>query len=385
MTKVCYVIGQLNRAGAEKQLYYLVKGLDRSMFSPAVVSLSRGGYWGEALRSLGIQVVEIERKRRGEIRRLSGLTGFFRSMRPHIVHSFLFSANTYGRMAAVLAGVPVVITSERNLPRVGKDKTVFKMITDKVFAPLSDAIVCNSRSAEECLRERYLYDPGRLFTVHNGIEAAEYPLKDRRYVDAAGDIVVGTIGNLYPKKNHRLFLEMAEMVTVQCRDKNVRFLIAGDGPLRKELQSHAVRLGIRGKVEFTGAIDDICRILGAMDVFVLTSSYEGLSNAIMEAMASGLPVVATDVGGNRELIVDGETGFLAPEGDGAALADRVLALAGDRNLMARMGEKGRQRMLNEFPVKKMVSETEKIYRACIAQWKLQKAPRHSERSEAILQ
>ena len=362
MIKICYVIGQLSRGGAEKQLYELVKGINRERFSPVVISLSSGGCWASEFRKLNIQVIELQRRKNREFTRLFRLIKLFRTIKPDIVHTYLFSANSYGRIAAIIAGAPVVIASERSLPETGKDKNGYQVFLDRILAFFSHGIICNSLKASGTLVKKYSFDADKVFTVHNGINAVDF-LKETR-LDSKMKIaqkVVGTVGRLHPSKNYRLFLDMARIVLENFAHNDLKFVIVGEGELRDELEEYSQQSGIADSVVFTGESDDVFPLLQAMDVFVMTSQYEGFSNAIMEAMLAGLPVVATDVGGNSELVIDGENGFLCPLNDAASLAERVVSLLGNERDAMEMGEKGRDRVRAEFKIERMVRETEEVY------------------------
>jgi len=360
MIKICYIIGQLNRAGAEQQLYYLVTGLNKEKFYPIVVSLSQGGFWSEEIKKLNIQVIEIPRSKHKEVSRLIRLVKVLKKIRPQMIHTFLFSANTYGRVAGILVSVPFMIASERNLPEVGKDKNVFKLYIDRFLALFTDGIICNSRKAADTLIKKYSFSEKKVFTVHNGINGANF-LKNDFQREKIAPYVIGTVGRLYPQKNHKLFLDMAKLLLNSSGGGDMKFLIVGDGPLRNELEDYARHLEIDSSVIFAGERTDIPELLQGMDIFVTTSSYEGLSNTIMEAMSAGLPVVATDVGGNSELIIDGETGFLCPSNNVDALVAMVNNLIEDQQRARLMGEKGKRRILYEFGIDKMVRATENIY------------------------
>ncbi len=363
MIEICYVIGQLGRGGAEKQLYELVKGINREMFHPVVISLSSGGGWVKEFRKLHIQVIELQRRKNRELTRLFKLIKLFRTIKPDIVHTYLFSANSYGRIAAIIAGVPVIIASERSLPETGKDKTGYQVFLDRILAFFSDGIICNSLKASDTLVKKYSFDAEKVFTVHNGINTVDFlrePDLDGQQKIAGK--VVGTVGRLHSSKNYRLFLDMARIVLERFEPGSLKFVVIGEGKLRDELEKYSQQSGIADNVVFTGERDEVFSLLQTMDVFVMTSLYEGLSNAIMEAMMAGLPVVATDVGGNSELVINGETGFLCPSNDAASLAERVIGLLGNERDAGQVGDRGKKRIVTEFRVEKMVRETEEIYK-----------------------
>jgi len=362
MIKISYIIEQLAKGGAERQLFELVKGIDRNRFIPMVICLSQGGYWAAEIRKLNIQVIELPTGKKREFAILFKLVKLLKATQPDLVHTYLWSANTYGRIAAILSKVPTIIASERNLTEIGKDKNIYMICIDRLLALFSNGIICNSNKASESLINNYSFDPEKVFTVHNGIDIDNF-LK-RTMISSRKKLaqkVVGTIGRLFPQKNYRLFLDVAKIVLDRFEDESIKFLIIGEGPLRNELVMYSKDLGIGDFLIFTGEREDIPQLLKNMDIFVMTSIYEGLPNAIIEAMASGLPVITTDVGGNGELVIDGETGFLCQTNDKVLIASRVIDLINDEMKARRMGEHGKKRILNEFGVEKMVKDTEQIY------------------------
>jgi glycosyltransferase involved in cell wall biosynthesis len=204
-------------------------------------------------------------------------------------------------------------------------------------------------------------------TIYNGIQPL--PPNDRsrdalraEFGFAPEDLVVGTIGNLTPPKNHHFLLQVAQRLLsrVEFADR-LRFIIIGGGILEDELKRLARHLGIDSRVTFAGQLENASGYLRAFDVFVMTSHYEGLSNAIMEGMLCELPCVVTDVGGSRELVADGETGYVVAAGDHATFAERVAALLVDSRLRRLMGSRGAKRIVNEFTLTRMVSETQAQY------------------------
>lgn len=172
--RIIYVIGQLSKGGAEKQLYETVKSIDKDRFDPIVVSLSQSGYWADKIRKLGIELIEIPRKKNIEFSRVFRLIKIFREKRPDIVHTYMFSGNSYGRIAAILTRVPVIIASERSLPEIGKNKRRYHIFIDRLFSSFSHGIICNSYIAAEILVIKYSFNSQKVFTVSNGIDASFY-------------------------------------------------------------------------------------------------------------------------------------------------------------------------------------------------------------------
>jgi glycosyltransferase involved in cell wall biosynthesis len=223
-------------------------------------------------------------------------------------------------------------------------------------------------SVSERLADRMARDVGfpreRIHTIRNGLDLAQWGAGDRARTRAAlgataDDVLVLAVGRLVPVKNHALLLS----AFAQAR-KNVtrgRLLIAGDGSLKTELEARIRSLGMEGDVTMLGERRDIPDLLAACDVFVLSSDSEGMSNTIIEAMAAGRPVIATDVGGNPELVADGDTGLLVDRGNADAMASAMVALASDAALRERMGTAGRERACRDFGVTRMLQDYERMY------------------------
>lgn len=174
---------------------------------------------------------------------------------------------------------------------------------------------------------------------------------------------MGTVGRLVPAKNHRLFLEVA--AAVAGTHPEAAFLLVGGGVLLAALRAEVARLGLQGRVVVTGERDDVGDLLGAMNVFLLTSEREGMPNAAMEAMAAGLPCVVTDAGGAGELVVDGETGYVCPRGNRTELVAAVERLCGDPGLRWTLGDNGRARIHREFTAERMAATTAALYRSLL--------------------
>jgi glycosyltransferase involved in cell wall biosynthesis len=204
----------------------------------------------------------------------------------------------------------------------------------------------------------------RIRVIRNGVDVDRfYPRSKTLFRASLGlpsdALVVGTIGRLVPVKNQRSLIDAITLLrgeSVACSA-----VLVGDGPLRGELQEHAAHRGVADFVHFIGERRDVHEILPAFDLFALVSTSEGLSNTIMEAMASGIPVVATRVGGSDELVVDGGTGFLVPPSNPRAIADAVKKLLNDAPLRTAFGRAGRERMEREFSLSRMVTNYEHFY------------------------
>lgn len=360
--RLVYVIGELGKGGAEYQLFELLRGLDRSRFAPEVIALAVGGYWAGRIRELGIPVQEIAGRGSADVGRLLRLRRALRAARPHVLHTVLWSGNSYGRLAAAGLAIPVVITAERNvIARPG-----WQVAVERVLDRVTDTYLVNCRAIVDRLAGPGGLPAEKMRVIYNGIDLAPLPpfALDRRAARRAAGFdpdrrLVVQVGRLAPQKDYPTFLRAA--ATVMASVPDVDFLVVGEGGLRAELEAQAHALGLGARVRFTGLRHDVPAVLAGADVLALTSLYEGLPNVVVEAMATGAVAVATDVGGTGELVVDGETGFLLPPGQPDVVASTIVRLLGDAELLRRLATAGRRRIENEFTVDAMVRRTTDVY------------------------
>lgn len=357
--RILYVVGQLARGGAEQQLYHLLANID---VQAAVVSLSTGGYWAEPIRRLGHQVIELERRGHREVRRLRQVVHLIQTFQPGLIHIFLGGVSgLYGRLAALLAGHTRIIVGERGHP--ASDPTWYRLILPWLNRR-TVAVVCNSPATRDYLLQHRLAAPDKIHVIPNGIEVDKF---QNGFLSGGwpwpaswhGKPVIGTVGHLTYAKSPETFIQVAARIHRCWPD--VRFAVVGDGPLRPQVQHLAASLGVAEITWLMGKRQDVPNLLRAMDVFVLTSRSEGMPNAVLEAMASRVPCVVTDAGGCRELVIDGQTGYVVPVGDIDALASRVLYLLNDQKLRADMGWRGYERVKQEFDVSTMATKYTELY------------------------
>jgi glycosyltransferase involved in cell wall biosynthesis len=285
-------------------------------------------------------------------RRLAALLG---EDRVDLVHAWLFIANTYAWMARCLGARAPLVTSVRNCKSQG-----WAHHAANVAALRSSArIVVNSGEVREYIVRRYRARPGRVDVVYNAVDTERFRPPPSR--PAGAPRVVG-VGRLVAQKNPELFVEAAARVHAELPE--VRFSFIGDGPLRGAVAERARGLGLGDAFELPGERHDVERILAEAHSLWLTSSWEGLPNVVMEAMACGLPVVASDVGGTRELFASGVEGFLVRAREADDFATYGLRLLRDRALTERIGIAARRRAL-QFSRRRMVGATESVYRAAL--------------------
>jgi len=359
--RVLHLITELNIGGAEKVLSRLLSRLDRDRFALAVACLyGRDGLVADEIRSLGIPVTDLGMTAKWRLDAFVRLYRLLHRQRPTILHTWMFHANVPGRVLGRLAGVPIVISSERTMGQEGGLRRWLNRIT----GPLPDRVACVSESVAEFAAQTIGIPPAKLVVIPNGIPLEDFQPGDRSRarVDLGIPlrvVVAGTVGRLQPVKGTRHLLEAWSRLVSGHPDAIL--LLVGGGSQQAALERMSRHLGISEHVRFLGDRADVPDLLRGMDVFVLPSLWEGMPNAALEAMAVGLPVVATAVGGTPEVVVDGVTGLLIPPGDPDALAQSIAHLLCDPDLRYRMGQAGRERVVNHFSVGRMVEQTTRLY------------------------
>jgi glycosyltransferase involved in cell wall biosynthesis len=366
--RILYLIDKLQRAGAQVHLLQLARHLDPGEFDPRVCCLIRGGPVAEQMRALGLEVDILGLPTiygPAAWRALPRLARSLRERRVQLVHTYLVSANIYGTFAARLAGVPAVLTSRRD---TGFSRNWrLRLVEEWLVNPRVDRVAAVSPSAAAEARKERGLGGAKVVTIPNGVDLAEYAparhprvVARERFAVAADELALGVIAHLSPVKGHADLLQA--MAVVAARQPRVKLFLVGDGVLRQPLEAQARSLGLAGRVLFTGSRDDVADVLAMLDVMVLPSHTEGMSNTLLEAMAMERPVVATAVGGNLDLLEDGVTGLLVPPHDPEALAAAILRLLGAPDEARRLGQAARRRAEAEFGLDRMVARYEALYR-----------------------
>jgi len=365
---VLLMIDDLCLGGAERQLVELAKGLDKERFRVTVVTLYPGQPLERELEGQeGIRLFSLNRKGKFDFGILLPLVRLLRREKIHVIQPFLSPATFFGLTAALLARVPVRVVTERcGVRRDTKlGENLYRFAEDRLTR-FADVAVANSESGREFLVSRGI-GADKTRVIYNGVNSERVTTSEAEVAAlraslgiAAEAPVIGIVASLTAPKDFPTFLRSVRIV----RDSvpSARFLIVGDGPLRLELEQMASRLGLADSVLFAGHQMRVAPFIGGFDVAVLSScDYEGCSNYLLEAMGLGRPVVATDIGGNRELVRHGEAGLLVPPRDPAALAAAVLTLLDDSALASRLTDAARERLRVGFSVPTMVRQYEQLY------------------------
>lgn len=286
-----------------------------------------------------------------------------RRFKPDIVHAHSTKAGLVGRVAAKLAGLPVVFTAHgwAFTEGIADRSRRLAVALERGAARLSDAIICVSEYDRHLALQMGVGSESLITRIRNGVP--EVRLDPPSISSSSDSVRVICVARLDAPKDHALLLEALATI----KDLPWVLELIGDGPLTAKVQQRARDLGVADRVAFSGLCNDVPSRLAIADVFVLTSAWEGLPLSILEAMRGSLPVVASDVGGVAESVVDGVTGFLVPKGNKAVLAERLVRLIGDTALRQRMGLAGRDVYEREFAFEVMYQRTQQVYQDVLLQ------------------
>jgi glycosyltransferase involved in cell wall biosynthesis len=359
--RLLYLIGQLRPGGSERQLYYLLQTVNRERYKPAVVvwNYREEDPYVSHIRALGVPLYALPHSSSGCLK-LNACRRLIRQLKPELLHSYSFYTN-FPAWWAVLGTKAVAIGAMRSdFTRVVKENGPW---LGRLSAGWPRTQIYNSRiAAESAQRSKRLFIPRQLYVVRNGIDLQQFQAIP---LSTAGRTRILGVGSLLPVKRWDRLLEAVRSLKRRGLDFLVR--IVGDGPLRKTLKRQAQAFSVTDCVEFMGHRDDIPHLLAHATFLVHTSDSEGCPNVVMEAMACGRAVLATDVGDVPSLIDHQKTGFVVPRGDDAALIEQMASLIADRELCRRMGKASQIKAQREFGLDHLVSETLAVYRA--AGWK----------------
>jgi sugar transferase (PEP-CTERM/EpsH1 system associated) len=353
---VVHVSFGLDVGGQEKLLVELARHSDRSRLALGFVSLGHRGALAGDLEACGAAVVALGQPsglKPGLVWRLARL---FRRMRPDVVHTHDPRSLIYAAPAARLARVRRVVHT-RHGRDVGATPRQLAMV--RCLSRLVDRFVCVSEAVTELSRQQGI--PGRkLSTILNGIDVSRFA-----YNGPNPDGSIVTVARLGPEKDVGNLVRAAALGMRAAADLRVE--VAGSGPCWDHLKSLAAELGVSQRVAFLGEVRDVPAVLARARIFVLPSRSEGIPLTVLEAMARGLPVVATRVGGLTEVVIEGETGLLVPPADPARLAEAILTVWRDAGRGEAMGRAGRRRVEEHFDVRRMVAQYEVLYREGIGE------------------
>jgi len=358
--RVLHVIPSFGTGGAERLVVDLIKYADKQNFDVAGVSLYPEMYTilNKEVKENGLHVFYLDKHKGLDISIIPKLRGVFKVFRPDVVHTHLYVLK-YVLPAAKLEHVPVIVHTIHNV--ADKEVNSFgKFLNYFGFKYCGVVPVSISREVAETVHR--FYGRGiRSPIIYNGIPVESFSEPSRVYNRAKSENFVRIIhiGRFSPQKNHKLLLEAFSLAL--CCSSDLRLWLVGDGELRPDVEELANKLGIEDKVAFLGVRSDIPELLAQADIFVLSSNWEGMPLSVLEAMASGKPVIATAVGGVPELVENGTTGILVPPADPDALANAIVSLAKDPEKRASLGAMAQIVAKEQFDISRTARGYEELY------------------------
>jgi glycosyltransferase involved in cell wall biosynthesis len=364
--RIGFVLHLMQVAGAEILVAEIVRRMSGA-FEPTIICLDAIGPLGEQLREEGVDVINLNRRPGRDYRVTWRMARLIQKRGIDVVHAHQYTPFFYAALAKLVTGgrFRLVFTEHgRHFPDVVSRQR--RVVNRWLLGPMVDAITGVCQFSADSLAQNDAFTRRKIAVIDNGIMLERYqPLDHREQARARLGLdptrrYVGMIARFHPVKDHAMLLTAFGQVAAAREDTDL--LLVGDGPLRKTLTDLSRSLGIERRVRFLGVRGDVPDILGALDVFALTSVSEAASLTLLEAMASGVPVVVTAVGGNPELVRHGVDGLHVPRGDASATAAAVIQILGDPDLAARLGKAARQRVVERYQLDATVAAYFQLYR-----------------------
>jgi glycosyltransferase involved in cell wall biosynthesis len=360
--KIAHIVYGLKCGGAEKLIWRIASAADRGRYESVVVTLSMGGPLEETMRASGVPVYFMAKRGRYDLSVLFRLSRFLRREKIDVAHTHLFGGDVWGRTAAAFAGVPLVVSS---LQAVDLWLTAPQRALERWTARFAHRLI----AASDAVKDFYVSVVGipeeKISVVCNGVDCSGLPaavdreekFRELGIPDRAS--LVTAACRLEAQKDIPTWLRAASRIAREI--PGAEFLIAGEGSRRREMEELSLELGISGSVRFLGLRHDVDEIFSVSDLVMFSSRFEGLSLALLEAMASGKAVIATDIAENRAVITQGQNGVLVAPGNPDALAAAAIRLLGDANERRRLGEAALLTVRDRYDVARCVKAILAIY------------------------
>lgn len=367
------MVDNLTFGGGERGFSQLSNALDKERYN-IFIACSPGGELENRIKNIDVQIKFIDFRRQINSKIFIELMKIIKDENIHIVHSVGSRADFYARLAGKIAGAPIIIsTLAMFAERFDTDplRKALYIIFDRFSERFVDTFIVVSEALKHTLHTRHHIDKRKIVRIYNGVELDLYSPHVKYSESVRNEFaiedttpLVGTIGRCIYQKGFEYFLLATPIILRKYPD--VKFILVGDGPLRAQLENMAQRLGIANSIIFTGFRNDIPRILAEMDIFVLSSVLEGLPRVVMEAMAVGKPIVATDIEGIREELDHGQEGIIVPSRNPPALAQGIMELLINRDKAKEMGLRARKKAERLFSLKETVKNIDSLYQRLIS-------------------
>lgn len=361
-TRVLFVVPDLRFGGAEQHFATLLPRMDPDRFAASLVCIGEEGDLFCTVEAAGLPTKALQLGgKRDAIRALVALVSHMRQIRPDVVVMWGYNAQTLGRIAARIARVKFTVVWLHALIRTERANSLRDLLAQALI-PWTSSFFGVAEAQRRFMTAELRFPPQKIRIIHNGVDPARFDVRSDRSPLAELGIdeshqVIGIVAALRWEKDHATLFHAAKELLIDRPKMTV--LIVGDGPKRSDLEALCAELGIAHNVRFVGSRNDVARLMGALDVFVLCSTTECFPISVLEAMACARPVVCTDVGGIREIVIDGLTGYLVPPREPQLLAARLNEVLSDRLLARNMGSAARVRIESHFTLETSVARTER--------------------------
>lgn len=369
---VVHIIHRLAVGGLENGLVNLINHMPDNRYRHAIVCMTQSTDFRLRIKKSGVEVYELHKKPGHDIGLYFRLWRLLRTLRPAVVHTRNIGTLEC-QFIALLAGVHARVHGEhgRDMSDIdGRNATYLRL--RKIFRPLISRYITVSRDLAQWLIEQVRVPETRVVQIYNGVDEQRFRPRSswlREVLPAGfappGAVILGTVGRMSGEKDQLTLVHAFARACKLCPHSMLRLILVGDGPLKTNIEQEIHAMQLVQQVWMPGARSDVAEILRSLDIFVLPSLGEGISNTVLEAMASGLAVIATRVGGNPELVVENETGALVPAADPEAMAQSIANYVTQSILMRRHGHAGRTRIEREYSMAAMVRQYMAVYDAAL--------------------
>jgi glycosyltransferase involved in cell wall biosynthesis len=368
VARILFVSTSTTVGGAEKTLFALATLVDHKRFQVVdVVSLKPEGHYARRLTDQGVPVESLSLEGKPSLSDAKRLAAIIERVRPDVVHAVMYQAIQLARMAKPHTSVAYKLVSS---PRVNyRSRSLWTLLVDRWLKERDDLLIAECEASRKFLLEKLRYKPAKVITIRNGVDLAGWPAskidRQKKRMElrlGSGDVLVGALGRLDRQKGFSTLIE----AMAALKDTPLRCVILGDGPERARLEALVRKHHLESFVWLLGEKDEIPSWLSAFDLYCLPSLWEGLPNALLEAMALGLPVVASDVDGVPEAVTSGKDGLLVPPAQPAALAAALKSFAFDPAKRAALGAAAKATVNERFTLRRMIGEYERAYEDVLA-------------------
>jgi len=368
---IMQVVLKLNVGGLERVVIDLLKNLDPNTYNPILCCLENYGSMIHEVKKLGIETIALGKKEEGlDLLLIPRLLKALKQYEVKILHSHNSSPHLYSTIAGKLASTPINIYTIHGQVSAIHGQGLYMKHRPLLY--MTDMIVAVSHDARKMILNGSKISHNKVVTILNGIDEEKYSArvniidKKRSIGLSTEDLVIGIVARLAPEKDHNTLLDAFRLV-LNNTHLNIKLVIVGDGSLKEQMIKKSQLLSIDKNVIFLGERHDVPELLATFNLFVLSSTTEGISLTLLEAMAAGLPVIATKVGGNPEIVMDKQTGLIVPPRDPISMAKAISHIIDNPYIWKQMGMKGKERVSNVFSVKTMVNEYQKVYEKIMIQ------------------